>query len=173
MLNVQQTKDTFYAMLRNRIAAGNPARTVVVRGMLRPGVLVVENELPGAAVDGIAPAQAFCLRWNALKIDLENAGALITLTCEIRYASDGSPGAAGLDRGRALAAMDAELASALATPPRNTATLTVVEIGAGGSSSLTPNGTNIFWGEPSFAPSVMRGERLERTAQVEVFGYGD
>jgi hypothetical protein len=172
MLNLQQTKDTFYATLRDRIAAGNPARTIVVRGVLRPGVLVVENELPGAAVDGIAPAEAFCLRWTDLKIDTQNAGALTTLTCEIRYASDGSAGAAGLDRGRALAAMDAELASALAMPPQHAPALAVAEVGAGGSSSTTPAGTNIFWGEPTFAPLVMRGERLERTAHVEVFGYG-
>jgi hypothetical protein len=172
MLNLQQTKDTFYATLRDRIAAGNPARTVVVRGVLRPGVLVVENELPGAAVDGIAPAEAFCLRWTGLKIDTQNAGALATLTCEVRYSSDGSARAAGLDRGRALAAMDAELASALATPPQNAAAMAVAEIGVGGSSSSTPTGTNIFWSEPAFAPTVMRGERLERTAQLEVFGYG-
>ena len=42
---MQSAKDTFYVTLRDRLAALNPARTVVVRGMVRPGVLVEENEL--------------------------------------------------------------------------------------------------------------------------------
>ena len=31
---MQDTKDTFYVTLRDRIAAGNPARTVIVRGVV-------------------------------------------------------------------------------------------------------------------------------------------
>ena len=92
MLSVQLAKDTFYACLQGRIAANNPARTVVVRGQLRPGVVVAENELPGTAADGIAPADAFCLRWTDLRIDTRAAMPLIAQTCEIRYATDGSAG---------------------------------------------------------------------------------
>ena len=114
MFTTQLMKDTFYAAIRNRIAANNPARTIVVRGVIRPGVVVAENELPGAAVDGIAPADAFCLRWNALAIDTQSALPLLTLTCEIRYATDGTT---SMDRGRALAAMDAELATAISCAP--------------------------------------------------------
>jgi hypothetical protein len=172
MLNVQQIKDTFYATLRDRVAAGNPARTVVVRGVIRPGVLVVENELPAAAIDGIAPAEAFCLRWTTLEVDTQSAGPLVTLGCELRYASDGSTGAAGLDRGRALAAMDAELATALTIPPMHAAAVLVAEIVGGGSSTETATGESIFWTQATYAPVTTRGERLERIAQVEVFGYG-
>jgi len=171
MLNVQVAKDTFYGALRDRIAAGNPGRAVVVRGVIRPGVLVVENELPAAAVDGVPMAEVFCLRWAELEIDRQSAGAMVRLGCEIRYATDGSAGAAGLDRGRALAAMDAELATAL-TPMRASAGA-VVEIAGGGVSTTTATGTNVFWGEAKFEPAVMRGERMERTAQVEVFSYGE
>jgi len=172
MLNVQVIKDTFYAVLQSRVAANNPARTIVKRGVLRPGVLVVENELPGTAIDGIAPAEAFCLRWSNLQIDTLAAGPLVSLRCEIRYASDGTTAAAGMDRGRAFAAMDAELATALTAPPCNAPAELYAEIAGGGSSTATPTGENIFWSEPVFASPTLRGERIERTATVEVFGYG-
>jgi hypothetical protein len=176
MLKVQAIKDTFYAMLQSRIAALNPARTIVVRSVLRPGVLVPENELPGAAVDGIAPAETFCIRWAGLKVDAQTGGPhavpLLTLGCEIRYASDGSAGSAAMDRGRTLATMDAELATVLTQWPLNATTAAVAEIPGGGASTTTPLASNVFWSEAVFAPVVARGERLERTAQLEVFGYG-
>jgi hypothetical protein len=172
MLSVQLAKDTFYTTLRDRIAAGNAARTVVVRGVTRPGVLVAENELPGAAVDGIAVTETFCLRWTELSIDTQGPMPLIALHCEIRYATDGSSGMAGLDRGRALAAMDAELANAIATSPQSALALAISEIAGGGASSEPLTGTRVFWGGVAFKPAVMRGERMERTAEVEVYSYG-
>ena len=45
---MQNAKDTFYTTLQSRLAAMNPARTIVVRGVVRPGTLVDENELPTA-----------------------------------------------------------------------------------------------------------------------------
>ena len=172
MLSGQLAKDTFYATLRSRVAAGNAARTVVVRGVVRPGVVVAENELPGAAVDGISPADAFCLRWTGLSVDTQASLPLIGMTCEIRYATDGTPGRAGMDRGRALAAMDAELVAAISTSPQSASCLSVAEIAGGGASTETATGTNVFWGDVSFEAVVMRGERMERTAEVEVFSYG-
>jgi hypothetical protein len=171
-LGVQSAKDTFYAMLQSRIAAGNPARTVVVRGTVRPGVVITENELPGAALDGIAPADAFCLRWTDLRVDTHGALPLVTQVCEIRYATDGTAGLAGMDRGRALAAMDAELCAAVMAQPQSTPQLTVAEIAGGGASTEISIGTNVFWGDVSFKPALMRSERMERTAEVEVFCYG-
>jgi len=47
---MQNAKDTFYVMLQSRLAALNPARTIVVRSQVRPGILVDENELPTAAI---------------------------------------------------------------------------------------------------------------------------
>ena len=172
MLNVQLAKDTFYATLQSRIAAGNPARTVVIRGVTRPGVVVAENELPGAAVDGIAPADAFCLRWIALAAETQAALPLLAHLCEIRYATDGTTGLGGMDRGRALAAMDVELLAAVSGSPRNASALAASAVAGGGATSFAPTGTNIFWGDVLFKPAVMRGERMERTAEVEVFSYG-
>ena len=57
---MQNAKDTFYMTLRDRLAAVNPARTMVVRGVTRPGSLVEENEL----VSADQPVDAFCLRWT-------------------------------------------------------------------------------------------------------------
>ena len=114
MLSVQLAKDTFYAALQARIAAGNPARTVVVRGTVRPGVVVAENELPGAAVDGIAPANAFCLRWTGLSVDSKAALPLISQTCEIRYATDGTTGLGGMDR---VGARQWRICRSRTTPP--------------------------------------------------------
>jgi hypothetical protein len=172
MLSVQLAKDTFYAALRDRVAAQNPGRTVVLRGVVRPGVVVAENELPGAAVDGIAPADAFCLRWTGLAIGTQAALPLVWMTCEIGYATDGAAGTGGMDRGRALAAMDAELATAVSAAPQSVPLLAVAEIAGGGASVQTATGTNVFWGDVAFAPAVMRGERMERTATVEVYSYG-
>lgn len=153
-MGLQGFKDAFYLALRGRVAAGNAARTAVVRGVVRPGVIVVENELPGGAADGIAPVDAFCLRWTGLRA--ESAG-LVASTCEIRYATDGLQGGAGMNRGRALAAMDDELRAAVNGAPQ--------------WSELTPGGARVIWSDVAFGPVAMRSERMERTATVEVFGY--
>lgn len=177
-MNVQGVKDAFYAALRDRVAAGNAARTVVVRGTRRPGVVVAENELPGAAVDGIGPVDAFCLRWTGLSVDTQGAATTVKAVCEVRYATDGAvisggaAGAAGLDRGRALAAMDSELMAAIGTAPQSAAAMVVSEVAGGGASTVTAAGAKVFWGDVVFKPAVMRGERMERTAEVEVFCYG-
>ena len=172
MLSVQLAKDTFYATLRDRVAAGNAARTVVLRGVVRPGVVVTENEFPGAAVDAISPADVFCLRWTTLVVDTQGALPLLTLGCEIRYATDGSSGTAGLDRGRALAAMDAELIAAASMAPQTAGSLLITEAAFGGTSTIATSGTNVFWGDVSLKPATMKNERIERTAEIEVFCYG-
>jgi hypothetical protein len=167
-MSVQGVKDTFYTALRDRVAANNAARTIVVRGVVRPSVLVVENELPGASIDGIPQADTFCMRWTSLRVDVLG---LINIGCEIRYATDGSADMAGMDRGRALAAMDGELRAALGAPPQRAEQLQFVEASGGGASNGTDGGTHIFWSEVSFGPAVIRSERMERTATLEVFGY--
>ena len=172
MLSVQFAKDTFYAALRDRVAAGNAARTVVVRGVVRPGVITTENELPGAAVDGISPADVFCLRWTSLAVDTQGPLPLIALGCEVRYGTDGTSGTAGMDRGRALAAMDAELVAAISKLPQTTSSLLVAESVGGGASTTVMSGTHVFWGDVAFKPTTMRNERIERTAEIEVFCYG-
>ena len=94
---MQNAKDTFYLTLQQRLAALNPARTLVLRGQLRPGTLVEENETAATQ----PPADTFRLAWTALSLDCSCALPLATLQCEIRYATDGTAANVGMDRGRA------------------------------------------------------------------------
>lgn len=156
---MQNAKDTFYITLRDRLAAINPARTMVVRGATRPAVLVEENELVSCAVI----PDAFRLRWTALKVGADTALPLVTMTCEIRYATAGNSGNGGMDRGRLLSTMDAELSAALTSTPQNAAKT------AYSATGTTPQATNIFWTDPVFGATTIDGERLERVATVTVF----
>ena len=154
---MQGIKDAFYRMLRDRVAAGNAGRTVVVRGVERPGVVTVENELP-SAIAGVFAPEVFCLEWTGAAAIRRSDVPLWQLRCVVRYASDGTVNGGGMDRGRALAAMDAELVTALSAYP----TL---------AAKVPADGTNIFWGEPALGAANLKAERLERMATVEVFGY--
>ena len=62
---MQNAKDTFYEVLRSRLVALNPERTIVLRGVVRPGVLVEENELLSA----VALPDCFRLRWSVSQVD--------------------------------------------------------------------------------------------------------
>lgn len=162
---MQNAKDTFYLTLQQRLTAINPARTTVIRSQRRPGTLVTENEMPAAQV----PVDCFRLAWTALSIDRTGALPLATLQCEIAYATDGTHAFAGMDRGRALAAMDAELAAALAQAPQSAPKLNCTATDSG--SAPVAMQTSIFWAAPAFGPVKTTGERLERTVTVDVFAY--
>jgi hypothetical protein len=156
---MQNAKDTFYITLRDRIAALNSARTVLVRGQLRPAVLVEENELPSS----FEHSGTFVVRWTDTRIAAEGPLPLVTMRCEICYSTPGNSGNGGMDRGRLLSAMDAELATALNASPQHTAKANY--------ANTAPVQTNIFWNDVVFASSQTDGERLSRTATVDVFSY--
>ncbi|MEG9437950.1 hypothetical protein JAO29_17530 [Edaphobacter sp. HDX4] len=159
---MQGAKDSFYIALRDRIAAVNPARTVLVRGVVRPGVLAEENEL---AVS-YPPANAFRLRWTELSVSAEGAMPLVRMRCEIRYATSGNAGNGGMDRGRMLAAMDAELAAALNSVPQS-----IVKTDYAAPAGPQVAGSKVFWTDVEFGPLVTEGEQLERLAGVNVYSY--
>jgi hypothetical protein len=156
---MQNAKDTFYITLRDRIAALNPARTVLVRGQLRPAVVVEENELPSS----FDYADTFVLRWTDARLDMQGPLPLATMRCEIRYATAGNSGNGGMDRGRLLSAMDAELACAISAAPQRAAKTNY--------ASTAPMQTNIFWNDVAFAPAQTSNSQLGRTATVDVFTY--
>jgi len=158
---MQNARDTFYVALRDRLAAVNPARTMVVRSVARPGLLVEENELASAN----APADVFRLRWTGLRVDATGALPLVVMNCEIRYATDGNAGNGGMDRGRLLAAMDAELVAAVNAGLQNVVKMSYAALPA------VAMGTNVWWGDVAFAAATVNGERLERLATVEVFSF--
>ncbi len=156
---MQSAKDSFYVALRDRLATINPERTLVVRGVTRAGVLVAENEL---TTDVFAP-DAFSLQWAALSVDASDG--LMRMECEISYATDGSAGNGGMDRGRLLAEMDLELLTALRRDPQNVVKTAYTSAGS------TTMATNVFWADPVFVAVKREGERVSRTAAVEVFSY--
>ena len=161
MDSFQNAKDTFYTTLRDRLAALNPDRTVLVRGAVRTALLVEENELAaGADAD---PQETFLLRWTERHADAVEALELDRGRCEIRYAVSGSGELAGMDRGRVLDAMDAELLTMLQPAQM------LKETYAGGSAVAMT--TNVFWSDASFDPPKIAADRLLRTVLVDVFAW--
>jgi hypothetical protein len=159
---LQNAKDTFYELLRSRIAAANPERTIVVRGITRPGVLVEENEL----VSAVTTPDCFRLRWVDATVDSANAQPVAALTCEILYETAGTAANAGMDRGRLLAAMDAELVAAMDTCPQHTLKQNYGALANGGSAQAMS--TNIWWNNAVLGPLVVKADRIGRAAKVTV-----
>ena len=159
---MQNAKDTFYEVLRTRIAAANPERTIVLRGVTRPGVLVEENEL----VSTTTTPDCFRLRWIDAAVDAANALPIAAMSCEVIYETAGTAANGGLDRGRLLAAMDAELVSALNSEPQNAAKQNYAALASGGSA--VPMNTNIWWSDVVLGPLVVKADRIVRTAKVTV-----
>lgn len=159
---MQNAKNTFYEVLRSRIAAANPERTMVLRGVTRPAVLVEENEL----VSAVTMPDCFRLKWIDATVDAANGLPVATLTCEVLYETVGTPGNAGLDRGRLLTAMDAELVTAVNAVPQRSAKQSYAALANGGSA--TAMGTNIWWSDVVLGPIVVKADRIARTAKIAV-----
>ena len=156
---MQNAKDTFYVTLRTRLATLNPNRTMLLRGVQRPGILVEEAE----AVVPMLPADVFVLRWTGLSADVSLPLVLARMECEILYTTGGTQPASGLDRGRALEEMDAEILTLL-TPnyaPKMNYTQT----------PPAQMNTPVFWSAADFTPVVTTRDRLSRSARVTVFAY--
>ncbi|HTB98088.1 MAG TPA: hypothetical protein VK716_13840 [Terracidiphilus sp.] len=156
---MQNAKDSFYVALRARLIAVNPERTILLRGAIRPGILVEEAEAPFAQL----PSDVFILRWLGLGADTSLASIMAAAECEIVYQICGTQSFGGLDRGRALSAMDEELLAILQpfyTPKLN--------IAAQPPAKFL---TNVFWDEPVFSPIVAQRDRLTRTAKILIYTY--
>lgn len=156
---MQNAKDSFYLALRNRLASINPERTVLLRGALRPGILVEEAEAPTAQL----AADVFVLRWLGLGVDMDLGSAMVAAECEILYSTCGTQAFGGLDRGRMLTTMDKEILAML-QPFYTTKS----------NYSLQPPiamQTQIFWDEPAFAPVNVQRDRLSRSVKVLLYSY--
>jgi hypothetical protein len=161
---MQNAKDSFYVAIRTRLVALNPERTFLLRSVVRPGILVEEAEAPFAQL----PADVFVLRWLGLAVDSPGPGddmpsAMVAAECEILYSTLGTGAFGGLDRGRALSAMDGELGSILA--PYWTPKLNYL------MSPAAVMLTNVFWDEPAFGAATAVRDRLSRVARVVVYSY--
>jgi hypothetical protein len=156
---MQNAKDSFYMALRTRLTAINPERTILLRGAVRPGILVEEAEASFSQL----PNDVFILRWLGLGVDMNLGSTMAAEECEILYQTCGTQSFGGLDRGRSLSEMDEELVGMLGpfhTPKLNYA--------------ATPPAamlTNVFWDEPAFGPIAVQRDRLSRSAKVMVYSY--
>ena len=156
---MQNGKDSFYMALRARLAAMNPERTTMLRGAVRPGILVEEAE----ATFSQLPSDVFVLRWLGLGTDANLAATMMVAECEITYQTCGCQSFGGLDRGRALSAMDEELLAML--QPFSTRKLSYM------ATPPAPLLTEVFWDEPLFGPVVTQRDRLSRSVKVMVYSY--
>jgi hypothetical protein len=157
--SMQNAKDSFYMALRTRLVIINPERTILLRGTVRPGILVEEAEAPFSPL----PSDVFVLRWLGLGVDVDLASTMAAEECEILYQTCGTQSFGGLDRGRGLSAMDEELVAML--QPFYTPKLNYI---------ATPPATmltNVFWDEPALTPLVSQRDHLCRSAKVMVYSY--
>jgi hypothetical protein len=156
---MQNAKDSFYMALRTRLIAINPNRTILLRGAVRPGILVEEAEAPFSQL----PDDVYILRWLGLGVDVDLASKMAVEQCEVIYQTCGTQSFGGLDRGRALSAMDEEAMAMIQpffTPKLNyTANPPVAML------------THVFWDEPVFAPIAIQRDRLSRTVSMAVYSY--
>jgi len=102
---MQAAKDSFYMTLRARLAALNPARTMVIDGQTVPAIVVRENMEPRF---NEAQPGAFYIDFGEMLI-AESTRPMLGMDCRIWYASEGTTGGSGVDRGRMLAEMDDEV----------------------------------------------------------------
>jgi hypothetical protein len=168
---MQFAKDTFYMTLRSRLAALNPQRTVTLHGAVRPAVIAAENELTALA-DPLP--NAFYLQWASGQVLAQppNSRLLMEMECSISYFTLGTVDS-GVDRGRTLAQLDAELLSIC--QPCHTMKRDYTQ-----SPSLDM-GTGMFWTPPCLGEirgadarsTTSLAPRLQRTAQVQLFFFAE
>ncbi len=156
---MRNAQNNFYITLRNRLVALNPNRTIYLRGVTRPGILVESNELVVAQ----PPSDVFVLRWIGLHNDPYLSDVMFQMQCEIAYMTEGTTGNLGMDRGAMLTEMDAELMSLLQPNTAQKMNYT--------PTPAVPMETQIFWSEASFKPLKVERDRLSRIATVSVFSY--
>lgn len=162
---VQNAKDSFYEALRERLSALNPERTVVVRGVTRPGLVVDENETQSIADS----PDCFHLSWTAVQVAHDGALPLVSLECEVRYETAGTAMNGGLDRGRLLAAMDGELLSAVGQCPQRVVKANYAALAQGGQAQTM--GSCVWWSEPKLGATEAKANRIKRTVAIQVMSF--
>lgn len=156
---MQNAKDTFYITMRDRLATVNPERIMNLRSVTRPGILVEEAESPVP----LMPMDVFVLRWTNVEVESHLALPLVQMSCEIHYATVGTQALNGLDRGRLLEAMDAELLQMLAPAQAQKINYS--------ASPATAMQTCIFWEQPQFGPMTPLRDEVSRVATVTVWSW--
>lgn len=141
---MQAAKDSFFRALQSRLATVNPARTITLDGVVRPAILVVENEpYPPPKLF----FNTFYIHWLGAPNVGEFAATLAprySLAAQIEYFVQGTASLQRSfgDRGRVLAQLDRELVEILFPGSTEKMDHSAVPPAALGSSLLwrwTPN----------------------------------
>jgi len=156
---MQNAKDSFYIALRSRLTTVNPQRVILLRGSVRPGILVEDAEGPFSQL----PNDVFVLRWMGLGVEMNLDSAMTAEQCEFVYQTCGTQSFGGLDRGRALSAMDEELIAIL--QPFQTPKLNYI------ATPPAAMQTQVFWDQPEFGPVTNQKDRMSRSVHVVVYSY--
>lgn len=173
---MQFTKDSFYMTLLARLEALNPQRTITLNGTTRPAIVVAENEV----VIPVEPLpDAFYIEWGAAQPVERQVGSrpMMAMECLISYHTFGTV-QSGVDRGRTLTTLDAELLSICQppwTPKQDYTQVPSVDLG-----------TRISWTEPAFGkvsgsesprdqhlPRRSEAVRLERSVSLKVLFFSE
>jgi len=157
---MQASKDSFYLTLRDRLAQAYPERTITVDGITRPAIVVVENDKP--SVTG-RQHDAFYLEWGEAHAVRPAISTLMAMVCTVSYASAGTEQNGGLDRGRMLGTLEAELLG-LCSP----AVTRKYEYTSGTPVYL---GSNIFWSQSVFGAAKAEPGCVAREASLTVYFY--
>jgi hypothetical protein len=99
-------------------------------------------------------------------VDSASALPIAALLCKVLYETAGTAGNAGMERGRLLAAMDAELVGSLNSMPQTTIKQSFAALATGGIA--TAMSTNIWWSDVVLEPLVVKADRIGRSAKVMV-----
>ncbi len=151
---MQAAKDSFFMALRARLTGLNPARTMVIDGVTVPAIVVRENLEPRF---NQAQAGVFYIEFGELLI-AESTRPMLGMDCSIWYASEGTAGGSGVDRGRVLAEMDDELVR-ICMPPHT-------EMLDYSQTPAADWGSGIFWTMPELgnAPGEAAIAKQQRSA---------
>jgi hypothetical protein len=157
---MQATKDTFYITLRDRLVQADPNLTIAIDGATRPAIVVVENEPPNASprLD-----KAFYLEWGSVVPVQSPTSTLMAMECTVSYTTTGEPDNGGVDRGRSLAALDADFLTMCAPAQAHKNDFS--------SGSPVDLGSYIFWSAPKLELAKAQAGQVGRQAQVTVFFY--
>ncbi|HVM92358.1 MAG TPA: hypothetical protein VMT67_06075 [Terriglobales bacterium] len=167
---MQTTKDSFFMALRSRLAALNPGRVITIDGQTVPGIVVRENMEPRF---NEAQPEVFYVDWGEVLI-AESTRPMLGVDCSIWYASEGTSGGTGVDRGRTLAEMDVELLR-ICDPPHTE----MIDYSQTPSADL---GCGLFWTmpeigvEPGDTPIAKQQwsagtARIAHYAQLRVYSF--
>jgi hypothetical protein len=159
---MQFAKDSIYIALRDRLAALNPGRTITLDGVTRPAVVVEEN-LPLRAAPALP--SAFYLQFGGVrKVRLYEKAPRPLLAQEvgITYSASGT-GEAGLDQGRELGALDAELLQ-ICSPP-STAKYDYTQ------TPPAPLGSTVIWDAPQLEQPQFSQGGLSRRARLTLYFF--